>query len=61
MSSPHISAPNLLQELDQFAHISGLVINPQKSMALTSPYPPQMYNRHKHLSLSHGLLPVFHI
>lgn len=33
MSSPHISTPNLLRKLDQFAHISGLVINPQKAMA----------------------------
>lgn len=41
MSSPHISAPNLISKLDHFAQISGLIINSQKSTALNVSLPPQ--------------------
>lgn len=42
MSSPHISAPNLISKLDHFAHVSGLIINSQKSIALNISLPPHI-------------------
>ena len=39
MSSPHISAPNLISKLDHFAQLSGLIINSQKSTALNISLP----------------------
>lgn len=38
-ASPLTSTPNLLSTLDQFASISGLVVNPQKSKALNVSLP----------------------
>lgn len=40
MSSPHITAPNLLSVLNHFAHILGLTGNYQKSTALNISLPP---------------------
>lgn len=39
MSCPHISAPNVISKLDHFAHVSGLIINSQKSKALNISLP----------------------
>ena len=47
MSSPHITAPNVINKLDHFAHISGLKINMQKSIALNVSLPPDILQQAK--------------